>query len=160
MKEKQKKLITDRRLWLTADRDQVVEDGDVAAAFLLVARAGREIPAEVVTELGLTISKAGRVKYPGAPKLVKPAKGERAKEADEGGGGKVLKFGGEVDEAKALAAKAVADGSDDSDRNDEPVPEWPGRTSPEKYLERYPTGPKAELAARVIAANAGVDGGS
>ena len=32
-----KKLVTDRRLWLTADQNRVVEEGDPAAAFLLVA---------------------------------------------------------------------------------------------------------------------------
>ncbi len=149
-----KKLISDRRLWLTAGEDQVVEDGDPAAAFLLVGVAGRTIPAEVVSRLKLTISKKGRIEYPGAPKLGKPAKGGRAKEADEDAGGKVLKFGGGKDEA----AEAVAKGSDDSDRNDAPAPDWPGLTSPEAYLKRYPTGPKAELAAAVIAANAGADG--
>ncbi len=50
-----KKLITDRRLWLTADRDHVVEDGDPAAAFLFVARAGREIPADEASRLQLKI---------------------------------------------------------------------------------------------------------
>ncbi len=163
--KKLKKLISDRRLWLTAGEDQVVEDGDPAAAFLLVAGAGRELPAEVVTRLGLTVSKAGRIKYPGAPKLGKPAEGERAKEADEDGGGKVIKIGGTDDEIleevadEEGAAEELEEDADDSDRNDEPVPEWTGRTSPEKYLGRYPTGPKADIARAVIAAaKAGADG--
>ena len=148
-----KNLITDRRLWLTAGEDRVVEQGDPEAAFLLVGCAGREIPADVVSRLGLTISKTGRIKYPGAPKLGKPAKSERAKTADEDGGGKVIKIGGAAQEDEKAA--------DDSDRDDEPAPEWPGRTSPEKYLELYPTGRRAELAKTVIAAqDDGAGGGS
>lgn len=43
---------TDRTLWLTADRDRVVEDGDPEAAFLL-ARRGQEVPAALVKRYGL-----------------------------------------------------------------------------------------------------------
>lgn len=41
------------RLWLTADRDKAVKDGDPDAAFLL-GNEGDEIPAEQAKDLGLT----------------------------------------------------------------------------------------------------------
>jgi hypothetical protein len=44
--------IADRRLWLTADRSQAVEDGDSRAAFLLVA-PGQSLPLAKATELKL-----------------------------------------------------------------------------------------------------------
>ena len=42
----------DRRLYLTADRQRVVEEGDAEAAFLLVPE-GEEIPEDEVERLGL-----------------------------------------------------------------------------------------------------------
>ena len=57
-------IVADRRLWLTADRSRVVEDGDPAAAFLLAA-PGAEIPADDARRLGLSVE-AGRVVLPGA----------------------------------------------------------------------------------------------
>jgi hypothetical protein len=142
-----KNLVTDRRLWLTADRDQVVEDGDPAAAFLLVAGAGRTISADAVSGLELQVVD-GRLAYPGSPDF------EEAEEAE-----------GEAEEVEAEAAGVVlrfgeGQGAGNSDRNIE-VPDWPGRRSPEAYLRQYPTGPKAELAAAVIAArDDGAGGGS
>lgn len=46
----------DRKLWLTADRDKVVEDGDPEAAFLLGAE-GATVPDDEAERLGLTGSK-------------------------------------------------------------------------------------------------------
>ena len=46
----------DRKLWLTADKDDIVEDGDDRAAFLL-GLAGDEIPDDEAERLGLTGSK-------------------------------------------------------------------------------------------------------
>lgn len=43
----------DRRLWLTADKTTLVEDGDVRAAFLW-AVAGREVPAGEAKRVGYT----------------------------------------------------------------------------------------------------------
>ena len=43
---------SDRRLWLNADRSAVVEDGDPAAAYLLVGEGG-EVPTAVVRQYGL-----------------------------------------------------------------------------------------------------------
>lgn len=46
----------DRKLWLTADREKVVEDGDPKAAFLL-GNEGAEVPDDEAKRLGLTGSK-------------------------------------------------------------------------------------------------------
>lgn len=43
----------DRRLWLTADRNRVVEDGDAEAAFLLAGAPGVEVPDDVAERYGL-----------------------------------------------------------------------------------------------------------
>jgi len=53
-------LVADRRLYLTADRTTVVEEGDPRAAFLLAGQ-GSEIPAAEVERLGLTVDGDGRV---------------------------------------------------------------------------------------------------
>lgn len=45
------------RLWLTADKERVVPDGNADAAFLL-ANEGSEIPADEVERLGLAGRKA------------------------------------------------------------------------------------------------------
>lgn len=42
----------DRKLWLTADRDSVVEDGSPGAAFLLGAE-GAEVPDDEAKRLGI-----------------------------------------------------------------------------------------------------------
>ena len=49
----------DRTLWLTADRNEVVEDGDARAAFLL-GTAGKEIPDAEAERLGLTSKPAAK----------------------------------------------------------------------------------------------------
>lgn len=67
-------IVADRRLWLTADKVRVVEDGDPAAAFLL-ASPGTEIPVDEAERLGLT-EKDGKVVLPGAEQ----AKGGEAAE--------------------------------------------------------------------------------
>lgn len=147
-----KKLTADRRLWLTAEKDQVVEEGDGLAAFLL-AGVGRTIPAAEAKRLKLKLAR-GRIVYPDGPAVEELQEEEdtgedTAEETSEDAPGKVFTFGG------------GEDSSDDSDRNDEAPPEWPGRTSPKTYLRLYPTGPKAELARAVIAAqDDGADGGS
>lgn len=53
-------IIADRRLYLTADRATVVEEGDLRAAFLLAGQ-GSEIPAVEVERLGLTVDGDARV---------------------------------------------------------------------------------------------------
>ena len=90
-----KKLISDRRLYLTEDGDEVCEEGDPRARFLLVGAGGTISAAEVERlELG---TKKGRVRYDGGPSvadLEKPKRGEgrASKVAEEE---KVLVFGGD-----------------------------------------------------------------
>ena len=136
-----KKFTTDRRLWLTVDEKRVVEEGDPGARFLLCAGPGRTIQPEVAARVGIDVVD-GRIVYPGSPAFKKLDDGDTgAKEVDETGARpKVIKIG-----------EAAQGDADDSDRNDG-APEWPGRTSAEAYIKRYPTGPKAELARAVIAA--------
>lgn len=50
-------MIADRRLYLTADRSEVVEDGDVRAAFLFTT-PGKEISDADVKRFGLGETKA------------------------------------------------------------------------------------------------------
>lgn len=68
---------SDRRLWLTADKARVVEDGDPEAAFLLAGPEGTISPDDV-ERLGLKY-KDGRVVLPDA----KPAKKKKAKSEDK-----------------------------------------------------------------------------
>lgn len=66
------KLVSDRRLYLTGDRSRVVEEGDPAAAFLLVS-ANKPIPAVEVDRLGL-VMRDGRVSvFTAEPEKTKPA---------------------------------------------------------------------------------------
>jgi hypothetical protein len=75
-------ITADRRLWLTADRDAVVEDGDPAAAFLL-APPGGEIPMTEAERLGLSVED-GRVVLPQSAKARRrPADKMRAKPGDK-----------------------------------------------------------------------------
>ncbi|MFW6331219.1 MAG: hypothetical protein ACOC3J_05800 [Gemmatimonadota bacterium] len=53
-------LRSDRRLYLTADKSEVVEEGDVRAAFLLVG-ADRVIPYDDVVRYKLALDGAGHV---------------------------------------------------------------------------------------------------
>jgi hypothetical protein len=46
-------IVSTRRLWLTAERDRVVEDGDEAATFLLVGEGG-ELSAADAARYGVT----------------------------------------------------------------------------------------------------------
>jgi hypothetical protein len=57
------KYVTDRKLWLNADRTKVVEDGDPEAAHLLASK-GKELSAEVVERYGLEPPKPAK---PGKP---------------------------------------------------------------------------------------------
>lgn len=80
----------DRRLWLTADRQRVVEDGDEEAAFLLAA-PGHIIPDREIARLGLE-ARDGKVRYKAkrpaedkafkGPSEDKATRGPRAAKAD------------------------------------------------------------------------------
>ena len=61
----------DRRLWLTAGKDRVVEDGDPEAAFLL-GSAGEEITDDEADRLGLGKKAAKKAAEP-ANKAAKAA---------------------------------------------------------------------------------------
>ena len=71
-------IVADRRLWLTADRARVVEDGDPAAAFLFAA-PGTEILPQEAERLGLSLAN-GKVVIAGVKKnepVQEPKKGKR-----------------------------------------------------------------------------------
>lgn len=72
-------LIADRRLYLSADRAHVIEEGENGAAFLLIGRGGTIAPGEV-KRLGLT-EKDGCVVVAKAPaeKPVEETGEEKAK---------------------------------------------------------------------------------
>jgi hypothetical protein len=58
--------IADRKLWLTADREQVVEEGDSRAAFLLAA-PGDEVSDEDAKRYGLKSKPKSEDKQAPAP---------------------------------------------------------------------------------------------
>lgn len=62
----------DRKLWLTADRDKVVEDGSPQAAFLLGSE-GTEVPDDEAERLGLSAKPAEKQSAPAANKARKSA---------------------------------------------------------------------------------------
>ena len=68
----------DRTLWLTADREKVVEDGDPRAAFLL-GTAGKDVPDAEAQRLGITGKKA-----PAAKQAPEPANKARSAPANKG----------------------------------------------------------------------------
>ena len=167
-------LKADRRLYETPEKDAIVEEGDVRGRWLL-AGLGSTIGASDVEKYHLEM-KRGRVHYPGCPELETPPGVKKAPKPEDKAATehedkgllfkraereeKTLRFGGDGEDEEG-----GEDGEDDSDRNkedaSEPSPEWTDRMSAEKYIERYPTGPKAKLAAAVIAAqDDGADGES
>ncbi len=172
-------LRADRRLYESRDKDVICEEGDVRSSWLL-AGVGSTIGAGDVAKYGLTFE-GGRVRYAGAPDLPDlPVLKEASKPEDKAATeheDKSIKFGGEgaqdeEAEIERIASEDEADGgadfaeaSDDSDRNTEDEPEddeleeWTRKSSPEAYLEKYPTGPAADLARSIIAAQeTGADG--
>jgi hypothetical protein len=97
--------VTDRRLWLTADRERVVEDGDPEAASLLASR-GKALPDEVARRYGLT----GK---PAQPEAVEAAEAPAAEDADPPADdadpeGKAVEAAPDDKAAKQAANKAVA----------------------------------------------------
>ncbi len=162
----------DRRLYETADRDALVEEGDPRGRWLL-AGLTRTIGEADVKKYGLTMQD-GRIVYEGCPtefgELAPQVKEARAHEdkmlqahADKSAEAKAERKaaaeaeGAEPDPVIRLGS-APGDGSEDSDRNTEELGEWTLKSTPEEYLERYPTGKNAELAQRHI--DAATDGAS
>jgi hypothetical protein len=72
--------VTDRKLWLTADRERVVEDGDPEAASLLASK-GKAIPDDVAKRYGLT----GKPARPEAAEAAEAAEVPAADAADPEG---------------------------------------------------------------------------
>lgn len=69
-------MIADRRLYLTADKSEVVEEGDARAAFLFVT-PGKEISAADAERYGLSETKAA----PKAEDKQAPAPANKARKA-------------------------------------------------------------------------------
>jgi hypothetical protein len=115
-------LIADRRLCLTADRSEVVEESDPRASWLLVG-VGKTIGSGDVERYGLTEAE-GRVTWGAAPAT------KAAPKAEDKQAARPEDKGASVDE--------------------DAVPEWPLETDPETYLERYPDGPNADLARQIL----------
>lgn len=69
--------VADRRLWLTAERDRLVEDGDPAAAFLFCA-PGQPVAMEEARRFGLVDPK------PKAKAVEKPEDKAASPPADKG----------------------------------------------------------------------------
>lgn len=88
-KEAPKNMIADRRLWLTADRSRVVEEGSPDAA-ILYATPGTVIPGEAVKRFKIKALKKAKVE----DKAVKP---------DQDKGGLTIK-----PESKRMGAAPVA----------------------------------------------------
>ncbi len=73
------KITIDRTLWLTAERDRVVEDGDPAAAFLY-ATAGKRVSAEEAERFGAMPAKSERKKAdPSEDKQASPAENKSSR---------------------------------------------------------------------------------
>jgi hypothetical protein len=79
-KEEEPMFISDRRLFLTADKERVVEDGDVAARFLLVGQGG-ELPMAEAERYGLVKPKSEEkaTKGPTEDKALPPPKNKAIK---------------------------------------------------------------------------------
>lgn len=76
----------DRRLWLTADRQRVVEDGDPEARFLLTAGPGDELPMEMAKRYGLA-GKPKAVPEPPEDKMMAAAPEDKATKQPRGKSG-------------------------------------------------------------------------
>lgn len=80
------RITVDRRVWLNAARDAIVEDGDPAAAFLY-ATEGKRVPREEAERLGLLVGKGAKRSAPAEDKQAsKPEDKQAAKPADKTAG--------------------------------------------------------------------------
>ncbi len=127
-------LTSDRRLYVTADRSQVVEEGDPHAAYLLVG-VGGQIDSDSVARHGLSW-KDGKVVVPGAKAM--PAPENKMAPPPENKGSE-----GDADPKPVTLEEMLS--------------EWESRglkSEPEAYLARRPEGPQAELAQAIVNARA------
>jgi hypothetical protein len=79
-KEEEPMWISPRRLFLTADKERVVEDGDIEARYLLVGKGG-EVPMADAERYGLLKPKPEEkaVEEPPEDKAVEPPKNKAVK---------------------------------------------------------------------------------
>ncbi len=121
-------LNADRRLYITADRSMVVEEGDTRGAFLLAGIDGQIGEGDVqrfhMTKVG------GAVRFPGDKFGTKMATAHE-------------------DKMVARAEDKAAPGEDEGDEG-EPDEGWTLKCTPAEYLKRTPDGPKADLARRLL----------
>lgn len=108
-------LRTDRRLYVTADRSRIVEEGDPAGAFLLVGRAG-VLSVEDVQRYRVQ-RRDGRIIYPGygIPEEEEPREPETPEVPDAPGEADAPQAGGSEapqggSEADAVTAQHVGGG--------------------------------------------------
>lgn len=109
-------LKADRRLYVTADRSQIVEESDVRGAWLL-ASEGRTIGPSDVEKYGLSM-KGGRVHYDGAPDLpaIEVEDESEAKQAEtpedkQAESPENKAAGGDVDESSDEGAEGAEEGA-------------------------------------------------
>jgi hypothetical protein len=128
-------LKADRRLYLTADRSEVVEEGDSRGAWLLCG-AGSQIGAGDVDRYGLS-EKGGRIVI----------------------GGRKMAPAPENKMLPAAEDKTAEEPADDDEPAEDVPSDWPLDMEPEAYVERYPDGPNADLARQILAARDEGDAG-
>lgn len=124
-------LRSDRRLYITADRSEVVEEGDTRAAFLLCGKGGLIRESEVA-RYGLSMQ-GGKVKL-AKDEEVPAAKAKMAKAPEN-----------------KMAAAPENKMAGEPEGKGEPEP-WTMKMEPEEYLNRFPDGPNAEVARQHVSA--------
>lgn len=105
-------IISDRRLWLTADKTRVVEDGDQAAAFLFASEGG-EISTQDAGRFGLAVED-GRILLLRETQGDEVENGAGDEDSDEGAGGEAGTVAG--DEAGGDAGEGA--GADSAAKKD------------------------------------------
>lgn len=120
-------LRADRRLYVTADRSEIVEEGDPRGAWLLVGEGG--VIGESDVQKYRVSTQGGKIVV-GGQKMAAPP------------------------ENKMVAApenKAVAPSEPEvAPEVEEDAEEWDMAMSPRAYLRRHPKGPNAALARRIV----------
>lgn len=158
-------LKADRRLYVTADRSEIVEHGDPRGAWLLAAE-GRNIGEADVAKFGLSM-RDGRVHYDGAPQFESAKQATKPNDKQAAAPQNKSAAASEPEEAAEDAGDDGGGADDEAVESEEPSlegleAEWEGRglkSDPENYLARSPDGPNAELAEQIVAARSSADEG-
>lgn len=119
-------LRSDRRLFLTADKSRVVEDGDPGAAFLLAGRAGLIAPDDV--DRYKLAMKNRKIVYPGWGEPEEPEPVE-----------------------ESVVVEGAGEGAEEPDGEDEPE-EWEMGVSPARYITMNEGSENPEVQERVALA--------